>query len=150
MHARGNVGRHVAQHRALDRADVGDGGARREMRTDLRRDRAAGADRHAEDDEIGAFDRGCVGLDHLIGKPELGDAPARGGGAGSGDDRAHGALRARRARDRRADQAHADQCQAIEDGLSAHLFPKNSASAATTSRLASSLPTVMRSAFGSL
>ena len=44
---------------------------------DLRRHRAAGADRNADDDEIGAFDRGGIALDHLIGQPELGHAPAR-------------------------------------------------------------------------
>ena len=41
------------------------------------RDRAAGADRHADDDEVGAFDRRGVGLDHLIGDAELGHALAR-------------------------------------------------------------------------
>ena len=112
---------------------------------------AAGADRNADDDEIGAFDRGGVGLDHLIGDAELGDALARLRRARGGDDRAHRALRARRARDRAADQAEADQRQAVEERLLAHAaFPRNSASAFTTSRLASSVPTVMRSAFGSL
>ena len=48
-----------------------------QMRADLLRDLAAGADRDADDDEIGAFDRGGVGLDHLIGEAELGHALAR-------------------------------------------------------------------------
>ena len=87
-------------HRALDRADVGDDRAGLQMRADLLGDRAAGADRNADDDEIGAFDRGGVGLDHLIGEAELGDALARLRRARGGDDRAHRALRARRARDR--------------------------------------------------
>ena len=99
---------------ALDRADVGDDRAGLEMRADLPRDRAAGADRDADDDEIGALDRRRVGLDHLIGEAELGDAPARRGRARGRDDRAHDALRARRARDRGADQADADQRQAVE------------------------------------
>ena len=47
-------------------------------------------------------------------------------------------------------KAHADQRQAVEDGSALIALPTNSASAATTRRLASSLPTVMRSAFGSL
>ena len=51
--------------------------------------------------------------DHLIGKPELGDAPARRGGTGGRHDLAHRALRARRACDRRADQADADQREPI-------------------------------------
>ena len=84
--------------------------------------------------------------------PELGDALARRRRARGRDDRARRALRARGARDRAADQAEADQRQAVEDGCGfAHAdFPMNSASALTTSRLASSLPTVMRKAFGSL
>ena len=112
-----------------------------------------GADRDADDDEVGAFDRRGVGLHHLIGKAQLGDALARRGRAGGDHDRARGALRARGARDRAADQAGADQRQPVVDRLFqlGHAgFPRNSASALTTSRLASSLPTVMRSAFGSL
>ena len=50
---------HVAQHRGLDRADIGDDGAGLEMRRDLLCHRAAGADRHAGDDEIGVLD--CLG-----------------------------------------------------------------------------------------
>ena len=42
-------------------------------------DRAAGADRNADDDEIGAFDRGGIGFHHLIGQPELGHPLARSG-----------------------------------------------------------------------
>ena len=122
------------------------------MRADLLGDRAAGADRNADDDEVGAFDRGGIALDHLVGDAELGHAPARFRRARGGDDRADRALRPRGARDRRADQPDADQRKAVEQsGGFAHAFcPRNSASACTTSRLASSLPTVMRSAFGSL
>ena len=143
---------HVADHRALDRADVGHDRARRQMRADLLGDGAAGADRNADDDEIGAFDRGGVGLDHLIGEPEFGHALARLRRARGGDDRARGALGAGGARDRRADQADADQRQAVEKrGRFAHAaVPRNSASALTTSRFASSVPTVMRRACGSL
>ena len=84
------------------------------MRADLLGDRAAGADRNADDDEVGAFDGGGVGFDHLVGEAELGDAPARLRRARGRDDRARRALRARRARDRGADQADADQREAIE------------------------------------
>ena len=101
-------------HRGLDRADIGDGRAGLQMRADLRGDRAAGADRNADDDEIGAGDRRGVGLDDLIGKAKLGDAPPRRRRARGRDDLAHHALRARRARNRRADQADADQRQAVE------------------------------------
>ncbi len=147
--------RHVAQHRALDRADVGNRRAAEKMRADLGGDLAAGADRHADDDEIGAGDRGGIAVHHPIGDAEFGDAPARGGGPRRRHDLAHHPLRARRARDRRADQANADQRQAVVQrcGFRHSITPvlaKNSLSAATTSRLASSVPTVMRSAFGSL
>ena len=63
------------------------------------------------------------------------------------------ALLARCARDRGADQADADQRQPVEQWTVAHAvgaLPMNSASAWTTSRFASSVPTVMRSALGSL
>ena len=117
VHAGGNVRRHCAQHRAFDRADVGYDRARRQMRADLGGDRAAGADRNADDDEIGAFDGRRIGFDHLIGEAELGHPPAGGGRAGGRHDRARGALRARGSRDRGADQAHADQREAVEDGV---------------------------------
>ena len=150
MHVLRQVRRHVAHHRALDRADVGDDGARLQMRADLPGDGAAGADRHADDDEIGALDRGGIALDDLIGKAELGHAARRvvaeRAVATIERDRA---LRARGARDRGADQADADQRETVEEAAVAHAcFPRNSASAATTRRLASSVPTVMRSALG--
>ena len=66
---------------------------------DLLGDLAAGADRNADDDEIGAGDRGGVGFDHLVGDAEFGDAPARRGGArASPRSRAPRLARARRAR----------------------------------------------------
>ncbi len=121
-----------------------------QMRADLPGDLAAGADRNAHDHEIGAFNRCRIGLDHLIGEPELGHAPAR--------------LRRARRRHNRAHQPCARAARAIEEPIRPTpirarrlksgafrdhgFFPKNSASAATTSRFASSLPTVMRSAFG--
>jgi hypothetical protein len=156
--------RHVAHHRALDRADIGDGRARLQMRRDLLRDLAAGADRDADDDEIGARDRGGIGLDHFDRQGQVRRRARRvGGGTRRRHDLAHGALRARGARDRAADQADADQRQvrtrseaavavrvALDLSPTPVVLPKNSLSAATTRRLASSVPTVMRSAFGSL
>src|SRR5882724_348885 len=122
------------------------------MRPDLLGDVAAGADRNADDDQVGAFDRGGVALDHLIDHAQFGHALAGLRRARGGDDRTYCALGADGARDRAADQAEADQRQAVEDRLLAgHLdFPRNSASAFTTSRFASSMPTDMRSAWGSL
>ncbi len=150
MDAGGNVGRHVAQHGSFDRADVGNDCAWLQMPADLLGDRAALTDRDGNDDKVRAFDRCRIGLHHLIGEAELRHPPAGRRTLGGRDDRARGLLRARRPRDRGADQTHADQCEALEHGGSAHCLPMNSASAPTTSRLASSLPTVNRSAFGSL
>ena len=121
MNAGGNVGRHVAHHRGLDRADVGDGRAGLEVRADLFCHCAAGADRNADDHQIGAGDRGGVGVHHLVGEPQFADALPRRLGARRRNDFAHDAERARRARDRAADQADADQRQAvIEDWRSHH------------------------------
>ena len=77
------------------------------MRADLLGDRAADADRHADDDEIGAFDRLGVGLHHLVGEAELDDALPRLRRPRGGDDLAHGALGAGGAHDGRADQPEA-------------------------------------------
>src|SRR5262249_4414373 len=150
MHSRGEVGRYGAQDRAFDRTDVRDDRSRRKVRPDLCGHLAACADRDGDDDEISAFGCRGVGFNHLIGEAELSHAPARGRGAGGGDDGTRSALRARGARDRRADETHSDQRETIENGLPPHLRPMNSASAATTSRFASSVPTVMRNAFGRL
>ena len=97
------------------------------------------------------FDRVRAGVDDRVGEPQFADALPRRLGARRRNDFAHDAERARRARDRAADQADADQRQAvIEDWRSHHCRPMNSFSAATTSRLASSVPTLSRNAFGNL
>ena len=77
MHAGRQMRRHVPHHRALDRADIGDDRARLEMRRDLLRDRAAGADRDAEDDEVGVLHGFGIGFDHAVDDAEFA-APARG------------------------------------------------------------------------
>src|SRR5205814_1569846 len=61
-----------------------------------------------------------IGLDHLIDDPKLRNAPARGSRLRGRHDRAHRTLCARRPRDRGADQANADQRQAVEERLCAH------------------------------
>ena len=78
---------------ALDRADVGDDRARLEVRRDLLRHRAAGADGDAEDDEVGVLHRFRIGLEHAIDDAELGDARAGLVRARGGDDLAGQALR---------------------------------------------------------
>ena len=85
------------------------------MGCDLLRDRAAGADGNAEDDEVGVLHRFRVGLDHAVDDAEFLDPRAGLCRARGGDDLARQALRARGARDRAADQAEADQRDAFED-----------------------------------
>ena len=67
---------HLAHHGALDRADIGDDRARREVILDFPGDRAAGADRDAEDDKIGAAGGLRIAVDHAIGNAELPDPRA--------------------------------------------------------------------------
>ena len=120
----GKMRRHVAQHRALDRADIGDDRAGLEMRPDLGRDRAAGADRNADDDEIGALRPPR----HWSRPPGRRCRARRRAGAWRPSARSRRScarrLRARRARDRGADQADADQREAVEQGRFGHAaFP---------------------------
>ena len=137
VHAGGEMRRHLAQHGGVDRAHVGERGARRQMRTDLFRHRAALPDRDADDDEIGAFHRLGIGLGHVIGDAELAHPLARGRGPSGGHDRARRPLRTGGARNRRADQAAADQGESVEQRSSRsfarallvaglhHVFPTN-------------------------
>ena len=84
------------------------------------RDRTAGADGDAEDDEVGAFDGFRVGLQHLIDDAQFLHPRAGLGRARGGDDLARETLRARGAGDRAADQAEADQRDAFEERFGAH------------------------------
>ena len=121
------------------------------MRCDLLRDCAAGADGNAEDDEVGVLDGLRVGRDHAIGDAKL-DHPRAGFlRARGGDDLVDEALRPCGARDRAADQAEADQRDTLEvrcaaAHVAATLAAMKSRKPSTTSLLASSVPTVMRSA----
>jgi hypothetical protein len=145
VHALRNMRSHVARDRALDRADVGDDRAGFQERRDLLGNRPAGADGNAEDDEVGAFDGFRVGFQHGIDDaqflhPRAGFRRARGG-----DDFAGEPLGLRGARDRTADQAEANQCDAFEGRFRAHLPAMKSRNPSTTRRLASSVPIVIRS-----
>ena len=117
-------------------------------RRDFLRDRAAGADRNAEDDEIGIRYGFGVGLDHAIDNAKLGDAGAGFLRTRGGDDLAHKPLRARGACDRAADQAEADQRHLPEYRCRAHLPAMKSRKPSSTRRLASSVPMVMRNECG--
>ena len=77
MHALRDVRRHVFQDLAFDRADVRHDRAGLERARNLCRDRPAGADRNADDDEVGVLRGLGVGLDHLIRDAELDHAAAR-------------------------------------------------------------------------
>lgn len=140
--------RHVPHHRTLDRADVGDNSAGLEVGRDLLRHRAARADGDAEDDEVGIRNRFGIGLDHAVDNAQLGDPRAGFLRSRGGDDFACESLRPRRARDRTADQAEADQGDAGEERGVAHFAARKSRKASTTRRLASSVPMVIRSACG--
>ena len=91
-------------------------------------------------------------LDNLIREAKFGNAPARLWRARGRHDRACRALGAGCPRDRGADKAGANQSQTIEQGLRfVHArFPTNSLSACTTRPFASSVPTLIRKAFGNL
>ena len=67
----GKMRRHIPHHGALDRADVGDDRARLEMRRDFLGHRAAGADRDAQDHEIGLFYGLRVGFHHAFHDAEF-------------------------------------------------------------------------------
>ena len=118
------------------------------MRRDLLRHRTAGADGNAEDDEIGVLHRFRIGRHDVVDDAELEHPRARLLRARGGDDLGSQALELRSARDRSADQAEADQRDALEVRRRVHLPATKSRKASTTRRLASSVPMVMRSACG--
>src|SRR5262245_6318767 len=122
------------------------------MRTNLLRDRSTSADRNTDNDQVGAFDRSGVVFDNLIGKAKLGNASTGPRRARGCDNRPRRTLGTRRARNRRPDKTDTDEGQAIEQrSRFVHAgFPRNSLSACTMRRLASSVPTLIRMALGSL
>ena len=71
MHACGNMRPDRLDHRLLDRADIGDRRAGLQMRGDLGRDLAHGADRHGQNDQIGTLHRLGSMIDHAIHQPDL-------------------------------------------------------------------------------
>ena len=102
---------------ALHRADIGHHGAPAlRCGADLLGDFAAGADRSADDDQIGAVNCGGVCLEDLVADAELRRCVAASPRTGhvAAISRTS-ALCACRPRDRRADQADADQRQAVEE-----------------------------------
>ena len=133
MHARGQMRRHVAHDRALDRADVGDDRAGFEMRADLGCATAPQAPTGMQ-----TITRSAPSTAAALVSTTWSAMPSSATRLRVAAERAvativlHDALRARRARDRGADQADADQRQAVEEGLCHAVTPSspmNSASA---------------------
>jgi hypothetical protein len=114
MRAGGQIRRHVAHHGALDRADIGNDGAGLEMIGYFLRDGAAGADRNAQDHEIGILGSLRIRLHDAIDNAELQYPRAGFGRARGGDDFAGQSLFARGTRDRAADQPETDQRDLLE------------------------------------
>ena len=100
MHVRRQMRCHIVHDLRLDGSDVGNDGAGTQMRGDLAGRRAALADRNADDDEVGAFDRCGIGVNDLVGDAQFHDAPARRRRSRGGDDAAGQVLCSRGARDR--------------------------------------------------
>jgi hypothetical protein len=147
MHAGGDVRLHLAEDRGLDRADVADCRAGLQRARNLGGDRAAGADRNAQDDEIGAADGLGRGGGVAVAQTERARLLQSGGASRLDGDLVGEPLGARGTRDRRADQPDADERETAD--LSHHAAPaRKSAKAETARRFASSVPIVIRSAFG--
>ncbi|CAM5311398.1 hypothetical protein AFEL58S_00622 [Afipia felis] len=145
----GQMARHLARHRPLDGADVGDDRARFQMRCDFGGDVTELADRNADDHQIEILHRLDVRFSYTVADADLGGALADRRVAVGHNQFVRKAELLDRARDRGADMAEPDDGDAVElDG--AHAAPMNSRSASTTRRLASSVPTLSRSACGSL
>ena len=109
-----HVRRQVAKHGSFDGADIRQDGARFEVGADFAGDGAECADRDAEDHQVGVGNRGGGGIDDLIDNAQLLDALPCRFGPRCRHDGLDDTERARCACDRRADQADADQRQAIE------------------------------------
>ena len=150
MHASGHEPLAIADHGALDRADIGQDGARLEVRSDLLGDRTIGANRGAHDHQVRAA-HGLGGRgEGLADQSEAQRGRPRRLAARVADDLARQSAAAHGMADRGADEADADQRDAFEQWLAhAGLRPRNSARAATTARLSASVPIVMRKACGS-
>ncbi len=135
----------VAHDRRLHRADVGQDGAGAQMRRDLRRERPAGADRHAEDDEVGALHGlGRAGV-ALVDEAELQRRVERRLGARAADDRLGEPLRRMAWLIEEPIRPMPISATRSNIGLRhAGRPPRKSASAATTARLSASVPMVMR------
>ncbi len=114
--------RHVLQHRGLDRADIRDDRAGLQVRRDVLRDRAASADRHAGDDEIGVLHGVGIGLGDAVRQAESPWRACRTSAEPSVATSSPASPSASRAAgDRRADQPEADDGDARKQRRVVHL-----------------------------
>ena len=124
-----------------------------EMRADLLRDGAIGADWHAKDHKIGACDGRGQRRRDLVSEPQFLNALSHRHVAVGRDDRSRQPATPRSARDGGADQPKADDRETIDyrgvegraQGLRQNHSPlMNFVSAATTPSFASAVPIVIR------
>ena len=143
MHALGDVRADIRDHGALHRSNIRNDRAGLEMRRNHLGERTECADRRGQDHQIRTLHRfGCVVGQHVC-EADLPGASQSFSAMGKTDDLSGDVPSAHRMRNRRANKPDAENGDAAEQGLG-HLRPANSASAATTARLASSGPTVRR------
>ena len=107
-------------HRTLGRGDIGDDDAGTEQRAEFPADRGKGARRHCQDDEPGAGDGASQRVVHAVGEAQLFRRRPRRGAGVEHRDMAGQSVGAQRPRQRRADQADADNGDAPEDRRPGH------------------------------
>ena len=141
MHALRDVRTEIADHGLLHRAHIADDRSAPEPGRDSLADGGIGADGCADDDEVGPVRRFRRVMGRVVGDPE----PLHGGqrlcAPGAGDNAAGQTVPLHRPGQGRADQADADQRDPFEHRLG---HETRVLRAATTARLSSSRPTVMR------
>ena len=103
----------VADHRGLDRADVGDDAAGLEPRRHRFADPRIGPERRAQHDDVGALDDLARVRGGAVGDAEGAGGVEAGVGAGADGDVPGGLVAAQRVGERRADQADADDGDAL-------------------------------------
>ncbi len=144
MHPFGHMPAHLFYDHALDRTDIGEDRAGLQMRSNHFGQRRVCPQRGRQDHEIGVCDGGPK-----IGMKRIRKGQLFGAGAGLGARHIAGNVAgqigaAARIGNGRSDQADTDQSNFFEDGGVAHHLAMKAASASTTARFASSLPTVRR------
>ena len=143
MHPLRNERLYVFDDLLFDRADIGDDGALAQTRRDTHRDFAIRRERRREHDKVGAVRGGGGIVGRLVGEVEAPNRVERLGAARAGDDARLGHVAADDPRQRGADQADADQRDALKQFI-AHRAAMNSVKAAATPSISSPVPIVMR------